>query len=55
MKVCLGGTFNNLHKGHEYLILKAFEVAGDDGSVFIGLAIGKLLKNKDLYNIFSFL
>ena len=46
MKVCLGGTFNYLHKGHEYLILKAFEVAGNDGSVFIGLTSGDLLKNK---------
>ena len=46
MKVCVGGTFNYLHKGHEYLILKAFEVAGNDGSVFIGLTTGNLLKNK---------
>jgi len=46
MKVCIGGTFNTLHKGHKSIIDKAFEVAGKNGSVFIGLATGKLLKNK---------
>ena len=46
MIVCLGGTFNYLHKGHEYLILKALEIAGNDGSVFIGLTTGNLIKNK---------
>ena len=53
MKVCIGGTFNNLHKGHEYLIRKAFEIAGNDGSVFIGLATGNLLKNKDKIKSFK--
>ena len=46
MKVCLGGTFNYLHKGHKYLIQKAIEVAGKDGSVFIGITTKNLLKNK---------
>jgi len=46
MKVCIGGTFNILHKGHKTLINKSFEVAGVDGTVFIGLASGKLVKSK---------
>ena len=46
MKVCIGGTFNALHKGHKSLLDKAFEVAGRNGSVFIGLATGKLVENK---------
>jgi pantetheine-phosphate adenylyltransferase len=35
--VCIGGTFDRFHRGHEALIEKAFEVAGKNGSVFIGL------------------
>jgi len=46
MKVCLGGTFNYLHKGHKCLIQKAIEVAGKNGSVFIGLTTKNLIKNK---------
>ena len=53
MKVCLGGTFNYLHKGHQYLLLKAFEVAENDGSVFIGLTTGDLLKNKGKIKTFT--
>jgi pantetheine-phosphate adenylyltransferase len=46
MKVCVGGTFNNLHKGHKLLIVKASESAGINGLVYIGLAKGNLVKNK---------
>ena len=46
MKVCVGGTFNNLHKGHKFLLKKAFESAGENGFVYIGLAKGSLIKNK---------
>ena len=46
MKVCIGGTFNYLHKGHELLIDKAFEIAGEKGTVFIGVTTGDLIKNK---------
>lgn len=46
MKVCVGGTFNRIHKGHKLILGKAFEYAGTDGTVFIGLATGDLVKNK---------
>ncbi|UCD14430.1 MAG: pantetheine-phosphate adenylyltransferase [Thermoplasmatales archaeon] len=46
MKVCIGGTFNQLHKGHKSLIKKAFEMAGKNGSVFIGLTSGEIIKRK---------
>ena len=46
MRVCIGGTFDKLHKGHKTLIKKAFEYAGKDGKVFIGLAAGDLVKDK---------
>lgn len=46
MKVCFGGTFNILHKGHQYLIDTAFQIAGENGEVLIGLTKGPLTKNK---------
>ena len=46
MRVCLGGTFDILHKGHKKLISEAFRVADDKGFVFIGLSDEKLLENK---------
>lgn len=46
MRVCIGGTFDHLHRGHIALIDKAFEVAGDDGFVFIGLTLRKLCSEK---------
>jgi pantetheine-phosphate adenylyltransferase len=46
MKVCIGGTFNLLHRGHKSLIKKAFEVAGKNGSVLIGVTSGKLIEKK---------
>ena len=45
-KVCVGGTFDRLHKGHRALIEKAFEIAGKDGMVYIGLSNGDLVRNK---------
>jgi len=47
MKVCIGGTFDRFHKGHKTLIKKAFEVAGKNGEVYIGLSTGNLVKNKN--------
>jgi pantetheine-phosphate adenylyltransferase len=46
MKVCIGGTFNRIHKGHKLLLKKAFEYSGENGFVYIGLARGNLIKNK---------
>ena len=46
MRVCLGGTFDILHKGHKKLIDVAFKTAGKKGFVFIGLSNIELLKNK---------
>jgi pantetheine-phosphate adenylyltransferase len=46
MKVCIGGTFDPLHKGHKSLIKKAFEIAGEKGYVFIGVTSGEMIKRK---------
>lgn len=46
MKVCLGGTFNILHKGHEQLITNAFNIAGKNGTVFIGVTTDDFLHHK---------
>lgn len=46
MKVCLGGTFYPFHKGHKKLLRKAFQMAGEDGSVFIGVTSAAMAKNK---------
>jgi pantetheine-phosphate adenylyltransferase len=46
MKVCLGGTFNILHKGHHAIILEAFKVAGEKGMVYIGLTSDNYSKFK---------
>ena len=46
MNVCIGGTFDHLHNGHKALITKAFEIAGKEGSVFIGIIKGELAQKK---------
>ena len=46
MKVCIGGTFDIIHKGHKLLIKKAFELAGENGIVFIGVTTDNFVKNK---------
>ena len=48
MKVCIGGTFNHLHKGHKLLINKAFKTAGKQGYAFIGVTKGKIIGEKKL-------
>jgi pantetheine-phosphate adenylyltransferase len=46
MNVCIGGTFDRLHKGHKILLKKAFEVAGKKGKVFIGITTDNFIKDK---------
>jgi len=45
-RVCIGGTFDRLHKGHKALIDKAFEIAGENGWVFIGITKGEIANKK---------
>jgi len=54
MKVCLGGTFNILHKGHKKLFDKAIELVGDNGSIHVGIAVGDIIKTKKNVNSFDF-
>ena len=46
MRVCIGGTFDSLHAGHVSLIDKALQTAGKQGSVFIGVTEGEIIKSK---------
>ena len=46
MKVCIGGTFDDLHKGHKKLIEKAIDLAGENGFLFIGITTDDFVKNK---------
>lgn len=50
MKVCVGGTFDILHKGHEALLGKAFAVGTE---IFIGLSSDKMVR-KQKSNVSSF-
>lgn len=53
MRICIGGTFDILHRGHKTLLDRAFEIAGKDGVVFIGLSNGELAKSKDLIHSYE--
>jgi pantetheine-phosphate adenylyltransferase len=46
MNICLGGTFDLLHRGHEVLLEKAFEIAGSQGHVYIGVTSDQLAQRK---------
>ena len=46
MRVCIGGTFNVLHRGHKLLIDKAIKTAGRQGYLFIGITEGGIIKTK---------
>jgi pantetheine-phosphate adenylyltransferase len=46
MKVMVGGTFDPLHDGHKRLITRAFELAGEKGSVTIGLTTDQFARRK---------
>ncbi|PIV70261.1 MAG: hypothetical protein COS08_01180 [Euryarchaeota archaeon CG01_land_8_20_14_3_00_38_12] len=48
MRVCVGGTFDPLHRGHRALLEKAFEV-GDH--VLIGLTSDEMIKKTRKYQI----
>ena len=48
MKVCYSGTFNILHKGHKKLIDNGIEIAGKNGTLYIGVTEGKIIKNKKI-------
>jgi pantetheine-phosphate adenylyltransferase len=54
MKICVGGTFNVLHKGHKYLLDISFKKAGGDGLVYIGVSAGKLVLKKKKIKPFTF-
>lgn len=51
MKVCLGGTFNILHAGHELLFRKAFE---NDNVVHIGLTSDELVREEKEVQVFEY-
>jgi inosine/xanthosine triphosphatase len=51
MKVCLGGTFNILHLGHEILFEKAF---ADDNFVNIGLTSDELVRGEKEVEVFEY-
>jgi len=53
MKVCIGGTFDILHKGHKELIIKAIKTVGKNGKLFIGIADGELIKSKKNVKLFE--
>ena len=53
MKVCVGGTFDILHKGHKILLDKAFQVAGKKGFVYIGMASDNLSRKKQDINKYN--
>jgi pantetheine-phosphate adenylyltransferase len=46
MKVMVGGTFDPLHDGHKRLISRSFEIAGNKGSVVIGLTTDSFASKK---------
>jgi len=50
MRVCLGGTFEFLHAGHQQLLRTALDLAGPDGSLLIGLTTDAFLTTKGTHS-----
>ena len=46
MRVCVGGTFDLFHNGHKKLLKKAIELAGLNGSIFIGITSDRMTEKK---------
>jgi len=46
MRVCVGGTFDLFHNGHKKLLKKAIELAGVNGSIFIGITSDRMTEKK---------
>jgi inosine/xanthosine triphosphatase len=46
VRVIIGGTFDPLHAGHKSLLTRAVEVAGEDGSIHIGLVTNEYSDRK---------
>ena len=53
MKICVGGTFDILHKGHKALLDRAFEIAEEKGVVFIGISDEKLASQKGVISSYE--
>jgi pantetheine-phosphate adenylyltransferase len=46
MRICVGGTFDLFHNGHKKLLKKAIELAGVNGSIFIGITSDRMTEKK---------
>lgn len=46
MRVCLGGTFDFLHAGHQRLLRTALQLAGPAGSLLIGVTTDEFIAGK---------
>ncbi|MEF8880071.1 MAG: pantetheine-phosphate adenylyltransferase [Candidatus Thermoplasmatota archaeon] len=53
MKICLGGTFDRLHKGHKKLLETAAEKAGGNGYIFVGVTKGEIVEHKQKIQSFE--
>jgi pantetheine-phosphate adenylyltransferase len=53
MRVCLGGTFEFLHIGHQRLLEKALELAGPGGTVLIGVTTDEFSRQKGIHETYD--
>jgi len=51
LRICLGGTFDRIHKGHRALLAKAFETGGE---VLIGLTSDEMAGSEKSYPVSPF-